>query len=362
MNKRDIKLSEFTLFSLIFFASSILVLIISTINKEFANFFNSKISSVFRWALAEISKPFPFSLAELLIFLSPVIITLSIIATVKNKKVSISLYLSRVISFILIFFSIYVFSFGIGYHTEDLNNRFEIKKETASTTDLKNTAAIIALALNDADDFINYDSNGFSVMPYDIATLNQKLNIDFQALCEKYTFINGQERKIKPVLISKTLSRAHITGLYSFFTGEVNINMDFPDYTLPFTVAHEFAHQGGIAREDEANFIAFLACITSKDEYINYSALLNAFEYVASALNEASPEAFYEVYSTLDEQIKKELCAYSDHYNKYENSVSGKIGAKIGNAYLTLNGESEGISSYGMVTELLVAYFDGKIG
>lgn len=362
MNKRELKLSKFTLFSLLFFASSIFILIISKLNKQFADFFNVKISSVFRLVLADISRSFPFSLAELLVFLSPIIITLVIIANVKKRNVSVSLYLSRIISFFLIFFSLYVFSFGIGYHTEDFYDRFGIKKEDASLTDLKNTAMIIASRLNTTNDLINYDSDNFSVMPYDISTLNKKLNIGYKVICEKYSFMNDQRSKIKPVLMSKTLSRAHITGLYSFFTGEVNINLDFPDYTIPYTVAHEFAHQRGIAREDEANIVAFLVCINSSDEYLKYSALINAFEYVTSALNEASPEAFYEVYATLDEQIKKELHAYSDFYKKYENSTSGKIGTKIGNAYLMLNGETEGVRSYGLVAELLVAYFDGKIG
>ena len=44
------------------------------------------------------------------------------------------------------------------------------------------------------------------------------------------------------------------------------------------------AHQRGIAREDEANFIAFLVCMASDDPYIRYSGYLEVYEYVASSL------------------------------------------------------------------------------
>ncbi len=361
MSKKDLKISRLTLFSLLFFASSVLILIFSRLNKEFANFFNERISYVFRWTFAKISGVFPFSIAELLIFLFPIIITVLIIATVKNKNITISNYLTHIISFFLIFFSIYVFTFGVGYHTEDFYDRFEIKKVGASAPDLKSTAELLVSALNSTNDYINYDNDGFSVMPYDVSTLNEKLNDEYKSLCDKYDFIDTTDGKIKPVLTSEALSRAHITGVYSFFTGEVNINAHFPDCVLPFTAAHELAHQRGIAREDEANITAFLACINSKDEYLKYSALMNASLYVTSALLMVDQEAFTEIYGNLDKQIKRELRAYADFYEKYENSTAGKIGAKIGHAHLILNGEGEGIKTYDLMVDLLVAYFRDEI-
>ena len=36
------------------------------------------------------------------------------------------------------------------------------------------------------------------------------------------------------------------------------MNVDYNDYNLVFTCAHEMAHQRGLSKEDEANFIAFL--------------------------------------------------------------------------------------------------------
>lgn len=360
MSKKIIKISKFTVFSLILFASSVTVLSISLKNKVFASFFNEKISSTIRTILSSVSNLVPFSIAELLVFLLPIIITLVTIATIKNKHVSVFDHLSRLASFFLIFISLYIFSFGTGYYTKDYYDRFDLNKTNINLSDLKETAEILVLYLNNASDVISYDKYNFSIMPYDLATLDKKINTEYNKLYKKYNFLDTKTSKTKPVLLSKTLSKAQITGLYSFFTGEINLNTDFPDYTIPFTVAHEFAHQRGIAREDDANITAFLVCINSDDEYLRYSALINAFEYVASALYEADSKTFNDIYYKLDIQIRKELFAYAEFYKKYEDSISGTISTKFGNAYLMLNGEKEGVQTYGLVVNLLVSYFMGE--
>ena len=88
------------------------------------------------------------------------------------------------------------------------------------------------------------------------------------------------------------MSDLQISGIYSFFTGEANVNVEYPDYCLPFTAAHELSHQRGICRENEANFVAFLVCIGSEDDYIRYSGYLNVYEYLASALYRADKELY----------------------------------------------------------------------
>ncbi|HLM58358.1 MAG TPA: DUF3810 family protein, partial [Pyrinomonadaceae bacterium] len=56
----------------------------------------------------------------------------------------------------------------------------------------------------------------------------------------------------KPVYFAGLLSRLGISGVYSPFTAEPNYNQLQPDSIIPFTVAHEMAHQRGHAREAEA--------------------------------------------------------------------------------------------------------------
>jgi len=152
------------------------------------------------------------------------------------------------------------------------------------------------------------------------------------------------------------MSYAHITGIYFPFTGEANINIDFPDYSIPFTAAHELAHQRGVAREDEANFIAFLACMESDDPYILYSGSLNMLEYVLNALARADKDLYSEVYFSLNENVRGELRAYSLFFEKYRDSTASKVNEAVNDTYLKVQG-TEGVVSYGMVVDLAVAYY-----
>ena len=193
-------------------------------------------------------------------------------------------------------------------------------------------------------------------MPYGISIMNDRLIDAYGTACDKYSFVQKLDSRLKPVMLSELMSYTHITGVYSFFTGEANINVAFPDYTIPFTAAHELSHQRGIAREDEANFMAFLVCIDSEDAYVRYSGYFNLLEYVLSALYSASPALYYSVIETVAPEIRAEMQAYSKFFEKYRNSTASKVSETVNNTSLILQG-TEGTKSYGMVVDLAVAYY-----
>ena len=197
-------------------------------------------------------------------------------------------------------------------------------------------------------------------MPYSLREMNRKLLECYERLEEDYSFIKSFESRVKPIMLSEPMSYTHITGVYTFFTGEANLNVNFPDYTLPFTAAHELAHQRGIAREDEANFIAFLVCMKSDDPYIRYSGLLNLYDYVIAALASADTERFLHCYQSLGADVRGERIAYSRFFDKYRDNVIADISNATNDLYLQSQGASEGSRSYGMVVELAVAYYRSR--
>jgi hypothetical protein len=161
-------------------------------------------------------------------------------------------------------------------------------------------------------------------------------------------------------MLSEPMSYTHITGVYTFFTGEANINVHFPDYTVPYTAAHELAHQRGIAKEDEANFIAFLVCMESDDPYIRYSACLNLYEYVVVALRKADKELYRESYLALPTEVQNEEIAYSRFMEKYRDNIVADVSHKTNDIYLQSQGSPEGSKSYNLVVDLAVAYYKGQ--
>ena len=342
---------------------SLVIYAAAAISPDFADFFNDYPGAAVRSILAWITNVFPFSIAEIFIISIPlIIIGVAILAYKKycfSWKSSIVFTVS-ILSCLSIFFSVFVLGFGCGYHGKSLNEKLSLDKNTVAPEELEQTALWLAEELNKMVDEISYNENSSSKMPYSVGEMNGKLLSAYKSAKEDYPFIQDLYSRVKPVMLSKAMSYTHITGVYTYFTGEANINVNFPDYTIPYTAAHELAHQRGISREDEANFIAFLVCDSSDDIYIRYSGYLNLYEYVASALK-AQPDAYKRVRATLDSRIIGEMRAYSAFFDQYRESTASKVSEKVNDTYLQVQG-TVGTKSYGMVVDLAVAYYLSEIG
>lgn len=349
----------------IFFLSAIVSAIVFcayTVSERFADFMNRYVSSGIRGVLAYLTGWIPFSLAELIIILMPVILVALMIYATRRFSSSwhdVLIFCTSLVSVLALFFSVFTFAFAPGYHGSTLDKKLGIERSEVSSEELYDTALVLAQKVNEEIESVVYRTGGFSVMPYTYRQMNDKLIESYGIACEKYGFIQRLDSRVKPVMLSEAMSYTHITGVYTFFTGEANINVAFPDYTVPFTAAHELAHQRGIAREDEANFVAYLVCTESDDPYIRYSGYLNLFEYVSSALHKADPQMYRQLFAELDVLAIREMSAYSEFFNKYRDSVASEISGAVNDTYLTIQGTA-GTASYGMVVDLAVAYYKSK--
>ena len=326
----------------------------------FADFFNQYVSQPLRFLFAVVTSVLPLSLAELLLLSSPVLLTLLIIYAVRRHTDSlraIGVYVIKLASVVCVFAILFVWMFGAGYYGKTLSDasKLDLDRRDVSAEDLYQTALHLAEKVSEEAKNVQFLDKDFSVMPYTVKEMNQKLLDAYDSFCERHSFIASFDSRVKPVMLSEAMSYTHITGVYSYFTGEANLNVNFPDYTLPFTAAHELAHQRGIAREDEANFIAYLVCLESTDPYVRYSGYLNLYEYVASALYRANPDLYFEVRDTLPTEVRYELIAYSNFFDQYRDSVASDVSGAVNDAYLKLQG-TEGTRSYGLVVDLAVAY------
>ena len=336
-----------------------LLYLVFMLSEPFSDFFNRYISSFFRAILAHLTSWIPFSLAEFMLILIPVWVFLISRAVIKKYGNSLKETLKGVVcilSVLGIVFSIFTLNFASGYRGSTLDQKLGITRQKVSADELYATSMILLEGIESTVDQVCFENGGFSIMPYNYSGMNDKLLDAYDSAAEKYDFIQRLNSRLKPVMLSEPMSYTHITGVYTFFTGEANINVNFPDYCVAFTAAHELAHQRGIAREDEANFMAFLICLESDDAYIRYCGYLNLYEYVASALSRADKTLFNLSYSQLPEAVKGELRAYSEFYKKYEHSTVSKVSETVNNTFLTSQG-TPGTRSYGMVVDLAVAYY-----
>lgn len=358
-NSKKLKLPKF---SYVFFGIaifSVILYLIAIFVTPFADFFNRYISSIFRAVFATVTNIFPFSFAELVIITLP--ISLFFVVRFALKKYSdtwrdVAVFCITVISVLSLLLSHFILSFGIGYYTSRLDKKLDLDKKEVSANELAQTAEWLITEINREIENVEFEEKSSSISPYSVREINNILLESYDKLSDQYDFIPKLTSYVKPIMLSKPMTYTHISGVYTYMTGEANLNTNCPDYCMPHTMAHELAHQRGISREDEANFIAFLVCTSADDPYVRYCGYLKIFEYVSNALYDANTDLWNETYQKLDKRAVYEMIAYNKFYEKYRDNVVGEISGAINDAYLQANG-TEGTKSYGLVVDLAVAYY-----
>ena len=80
------------------------------------------------------------------------------------------------------------------------------------------------------------------------------------------------------------------------------------------------------------------------------------YEYVRNSLYSASADMYKDVNDRLSLNVKYELYSYSKFFDKYRKNVVANVSEVVNDTYLKIQG-TPGTKSYGMVTDLAVAYY-----
>jgi hypothetical protein len=131
------------------------------------------------------------------------------------------------------------------------------------------------------------------------------------------------------------------------------------DYMLPATAAHEMAHQRGFAREDEANYIAYVACTMHPDADFQYSGIMLGVIYSMNALADADMDMYKQLVKKYTPQVRKDLVNDNEFWQKYKGKVE-EVANNVNNTYLKSNGQQDGVQSYGRMVDLLLAEYREK--
>lgn len=329
-------------------------------SRAFSDLFESSISSHLRYLIGSLTNGLSFSLFEVLMLCLPVlivaVIALAVIAFKRRRK---ALFLVRLCALASLILSLYVLTTGLSYHTTPVAEKIGLEvSDEITAEDIKDTASKIIAEINGLIDSLGY-SDGQTRMDYSFGELSQKISEAYGGFNQEHRLFLDYASVAKPIRASGAMTSLRLSGIYTFYTGEANINMAYPDYCLPFTVAHELAHARGVMREDEANFVAFLVCIGSSDPYVRYSGYLNLLEYLMSALYKTDADMYNELLGLLDERVLSDLREASAVSKKYRNGLIGNLSNKLNDMYLKANGTA-GTASYGMVTGLAVSYYKGS--
>jgi hypothetical protein len=145
-------------------------------------------------------------------------------------------------------------------------------------------------------------------------------------------------------------------GYYNPFSGEGQVNTTIPRFLEPFVTTHEIAHQLGYARENEANFVAFLACRSFPSPGFRYSLYFDMFNYSVGELGRRDTARSKGYLRNLHPQVVRDIDEFRDFYRRYKNPVEPIISWGYGH-YLKANNQPGGKQTYNEVVAWLIAYY-----
>ncbi len=344
-------------------ASFILVFLARIDNRWVEHFFVPFIYSPLRALIGSFVSLFPFSVTEiaavLLIFLAVWYIVRVVIRIVKQKFAwrhhVYKAFVNTVCAAAIALFG-FVICMGLNYYRTGASEQFGLTVTKSTKDDLYGLCKFLAQNLNESRQKADFERE--QKLPlYQYFKMSDTARSAYKEMAADYPFLKGTDIRNKPLLSSKMLSAFLTTGIYIPYTFESNINVDVPVFTIPATMCHELTHSRGFMREDEAEFIGYLACMYSDDYNFRYSGYYTAFDYAFEALYNEDTELARDIAKMLSEDVINDIHFQSEYWEKYFKTPAANISEQVYDSYLEANGQQEGIKSYGMMVDLLIAYY-----
>ena len=302
----------------------------------------------------------PFSVAELLIallvILAIVYLILQIVSLIRKPERLKRLY-RTLISFVtagLMIYAGFCMLWGVYYYGDDFITVSGLKNEKVSVEELAEVTEYFADMANEYSSKVTRDAGGIDSVDYK-AVLSRSDEV-YGKIEKDHPCLEGPEVKAKGVICSRIMSYVDFTGFFFPFTAEANVNTETPSAYFASTVAHELAHQRGVAKEQEANFVAVLASLEYGDPDYVYSAAVLAYTHLGNALYDADNESWKEIYSGLNEKVLTDLKANREYWQRFETPVQ-KASNTVYESFLYSYDQDLGLKSYGACVDLLVNYY-----
>ena len=349
-------------FILLCYPLGIICLILAKTNRDIAEYvFARGIYRVYGWIMSHINGIFPFSVGEILFLLAVLGMAafplLTIVLVIKSKKKLVTLVssLRHLLIVLGVVFLWFMIGAGTNYYRYEFSTFSGLKIEKSTVDELyalckelaeKTNAARADLGISDDEVFVSDLTNR------ERAGEAKKA---MEKLALKYDVLDGYYPYAKSVFFSRGLSEFNITGVYFPWTVEANVNVDTVDYTKGETLCHELSHLRGFMREDEANFIGYLAAVNSDCAELRYSGYMLALVCTGNKLYEVDKDKYFEVRSTYCRGITLDFAQNAEYWKQFEDTVLSEAGEKMNDTYLKINSVEDGTKSYGRMVDLLLA-------
>ena len=326
----------------------------------------TKIYPVLSQTISSLTGWLPCSVAEICILaliLTFVWLLIRLVRGLRNRAVRNSDVLVRFFSsvgaILSVLYFLFVLNCGLNYSRYSFTYYSGLTIRPSSSEELEALCSELIETVNELRPQMTEDDSGVVTLTASPFATAKKTQEAFSVLSQRYAVLKGRYAQPKPVLFSFLMSYTQITGFFFPFTFEANVNILAPDHTVPATMCHELAHLRGFMREDEANFLGYLACMASEDPELRYSGAMLALLHSMNSLYSADYEAFCRLSERYDSGVVRDFAYNNWYWQQYEGTVA-EVSDKINDTYLKVNHQTDGVKSYGRMVDLLLADYRAR--
>ncbi|QQL48917.1 DUF3810 domain-containing protein [Mucilaginibacter ginkgonis] len=297
----------------------------------------------------------PFSIGDIFYIAVIVSSVIAVIVTIraairKNFWLAGKTLFRLVISTELLIIVFYLF-WGLNYSRPPAAELLSLQDTSYTLSDVKNVTGMIIDSVNKTRSRINiadletsddsiYTTSAEAIR--NIAPISSKFKVYLPA--------------VKSSLLSPLLNYMGTSGYFNPFTGEAQVNRLMPVFDKPFTACHEMSHQMGFGREDEANFVGYLAGVNSKNELLKYSAYYEATIEFLRYLHRRDTTSYKLLKSMLSDAVKHDLKTDSLYWTRYSGPL-GDMSGRFYDSFLKANKQPAGLRTYNRMIRLTMSWY-----
>lgn len=261
--------------------------------------------------------------------------------------------LQQLIFFVLFVYVCFNLLWGMNYNRKGISAQLGMRIKTYSLGELDTLTSVLQSRVN-----------AYAVLVTEAQrdSFDRKKNLFAEAseayrqVEPSYPFLRYKPRSVKPSLFSYVGNYLGFQGYYNPFSGEAQVNTTIPRFLEPFVTLHEIAHQLGYAKENEANFVAFLAGRHSASPVLKYSLYFDMYNYAIGEVYRRDTSLGKTFQQKLHPQVIKDMQEYRAFYRRYRNRVESVVTWAYGH-YLKANNQPAGKQTYNEVVAWLIAYY-----
>jgi hypothetical protein len=263
------------------------------------------------------------------------------------KKIKFSWYILRLTQLLALLYSIFYLSWGFNYFRPGIGTRAGWESPKIDEQLFRSVIDTLIIHTNRS-----YTQYSVSEYPAIDKLVEESFRKNSRILGLNYP--NGTRRP-KNILLSSYFAKSGVSGYFGPFFNEIQLNSYVFPEDYAFLLAHEKAHQFGIASESEANLVAFIICTSSDDPRLEYSGYMYLLLYFLKDAEQM--DDYHEFIMKIDTTVIENVRFREKYYDGLQNKTLENVQTAVNDAYLKSNHIKKGVKNYNQVVALVISWY-----